>query len=89
MRSCRRSHIYSLRYKGVHLIGNESNDVFQSDGDGKCLHMPRRVLMTANWRVIMRVRWHFTAHQSGATSDCCEYILCLQSSRREAYSCFP
>jgi hypothetical protein len=83
------SHIYSLRYKGVRLIGNESNDVFQSDDDGKCLQMSRHMLMMANWRVIMRVRRHFTAHQSGATSDCREYILCLQSSRRESDSCFP
>jgi hypothetical protein len=89
MRSYRRPHIYSPRYECVRLIGNESNDVFQSDGDGKFLQMPRRMLMTANWRVLMRVRRHFTAHQSGATSDCCEYILCLQSSRREADICFP
>jgi hypothetical protein len=63
------SHIYSLRYEGVRLIGNESNDVFQSGDDGKYLQMPRHMLMTVNWRVIMRVRRHFTAHQSGATSD--------------------
>jgi hypothetical protein len=88
MRSCRTSHIYSLRYKGVRLIGNGSNDVFQSGSGGKCRQMPCHMLRTANWRVIIRVRQHFTAHQSGATSDCCEYILCLQISRREADSCF-
>jgi hypothetical protein len=63
------SHIYGLRYKGVRLVGNESNDVFQSGGDGKCLQMPHHMLMTANLRVSIRVRRHFTAHQSGATSD--------------------
>jgi hypothetical protein len=83
------SHIYSLRHTGVRLIENESIDVFQSGGDGKYLQTPHHMLMTANWRVIMRVRRHFTAHQSGATSDCCEYILCLQISRREADNCFP
>jgi hypothetical protein len=67
MRSCRTSHIYSLRYRGVRLIANGSNDVFQSGIDGECLQIPRHMLMTANWRVIIRVRRHFTAHQSGAT----------------------
>jgi hypothetical protein len=88
MRSCRTSHISSLRCKDVRLIGNGSNDAFQSGSDGKCLQMPRHMLMTANWRLIIRVRRFFTAHQSGATSDCCEYIMCLQISRREADSCF-
>jgi hypothetical protein len=31
------------------------------------------MFMTANWRVMLRVHQHFTAHQSGATSDGCEY----------------
>jgi hypothetical protein len=75
MRSCRTSHIYSLRYKGVRLIGNGSHYFFQSGSDTKCLQMTRHMLMMANWRVILRVRRHFTAHHSGATSDCCEYIL--------------
>jgi hypothetical protein len=69
MESCRKSNIYSPRYEGVHLIGSASNDVLQSGSGGKCLQRPRHKFMTANWRVILRVCRHFTAHQSGATSD--------------------
>jgi hypothetical protein len=73
MESCRKSNIYSPRYEGVRLIGSASNDVLQSGSDGKCLQRPRHKFMTANWRVILLVLRHFTSHQSGATSDCCEY----------------
>jgi hypothetical protein len=34
---------------------------------------PGHKFMTANRRVILRVRRYFTAHQFGANSDCCEY----------------
>jgi hypothetical protein len=73
MKSCRKLNIYSPQYDGIRLIGSASNDVLQSGSEGKFLQRPRHKFMTANWRVILRVRRHFTAHQFGATSDCCEY----------------
>jgi hypothetical protein len=73
MKSCRKSNIYSPQYDGIHMIESASNDVLQSGSDGKFLQRPRHKFMTANWRVVLRVRRHFTAHQFGATSDCCEY----------------
>jgi hypothetical protein len=69
MKSCRKSNIYSPQYDGIRMIGNASNDVLQSGSDSKFLQRPRHKFMTANWRVILRVRRHFTAHHFGATSD--------------------
>jgi hypothetical protein len=73
MKSCRKSKIYSPQYDGIPVIESASNDVLRLGSDGKFLQRPRHKFMTANWRIILRVRWHFTAHQFGATSDCCEY----------------
>jgi hypothetical protein len=40
----------------------------------------RNKFMTANWRVILR------AHQSGATSDCCEYnCACRLAEGKQTY----
>jgi hypothetical protein len=69
IRSCHKPRIYGPRYKGVRLIGNQLNDNFQSGSDGGYLQIPHHIVMTANWRVLIRVRRHFTAHQSDATSD--------------------
>jgi hypothetical protein len=55
------------------MIASVSNDVLQFRSDGKFLQKARLKFMTANRRVILRVRRHFTAHQFGANSDCCEY----------------
>jgi hypothetical protein len=68
MGSCRKSNIYSPRYEGVCLIGSEYNDFLQSGSDGKCLQRPHYKFMMANWRVLLQVHQHLTAHQSGATS---------------------
>jgi hypothetical protein len=78
IRSFHKPHIYGPRCKVVRLIGNQRNDDFQSGSDGGYLQIPprRHIVMTADWRVILRVRRHITAHQSGATSDCCSSTFC-------------
>jgi hypothetical protein len=69
IRSCHKPPICGPRCKGVRLIGNQRNDDFQSESDGGYLQIPRDIVMTADLRVILRVSRHFTAYQSGATSD--------------------
>jgi hypothetical protein len=69
MKSCRKSNIYRPQYNGIPGIESASNDVLLLGSDGKFLQRPRHKFMTANWRIILRVRRHFTAHQFGATSD--------------------
>jgi hypothetical protein len=73
LKSCRKSNICSPQYDGAHMIASASNDVLQLRSDGKFLQRPRHKFMTANRRVILRVRRHFTAHQFAANSNCCEY----------------
>jgi hypothetical protein len=73
LKSCRKLNIYSPQYDGVHMIASASNDVLQLGSHGKFLQRPHHKFMTANWRVNLRARRQFTAHQFGATSDCCEY----------------
>jgi hypothetical protein len=83
MKSCRKSNVYSPQYDGIRMIESASNDVPHSGSDGKFLQRPRHKFMMANWRVILRVRRHVTAHQFGATSDCCEYKCACRLAERK------